>query len=167
LSLNITDLGDDSLFTFAVAEGVNLAVKSIYFDDDSALLDASNAAFSYGGDQVSFQTIAAGGNLPAGNSIGFESTYSTDATPPSGDDKNGIDNGEWFGITFFDTDYDSILASITSGGFDIGLHFGSLEGGYSEAASLGSVSAVPLPASIWLFGPGLLGFVGMGRRVSV
>lgn len=29
------------------------------------------------------------------------------------------------------------------------------------------VSAVPLPASIWLFGAGLLGFVGMGRRTEV
>ena len=30
-----------------------------------------------------------------------------------------------------------------------------------------TVSAVPLPASIWLFGAGLLGFVGLGRRTSV
>ena len=143
-----------------------LSLTTTDLGDDSAPLDPENTAFSYGGD-VSFQIITSGGNLPAGNNIGFTSTYSTDAVPPSGDDKNGIDNGEWFGITFFDTDYDSILASITSGGFDSGLHFGSLEGGYSEAASLGSVSAVTLPATIWLFGAGLLTFVGMGRRVTV
>jgi hypothetical protein len=30
-----------------------------------------------------------------------------------------------------------------------------------------SVSAVPVPAAIWLFGSALVGFVGMSRRTSV
>jgi hypothetical protein len=31
----------------------------------------------------------------------------------------------------------------------------------------GAVSAVPVPAAIWLFGSALIGFVGMSRRTSV
>jgi hypothetical protein len=30
-----------------------------------------------------------------------------------------------------------------------------------------SVSAVPVPAAIWLFGSALLGFIGYGRRTNV
>ena len=30
-----------------------------------------------------------------------------------------------------------------------------------------SVSAVPVPAAVWLFGTALIGFVGYGRRTSV
>ena len=168
LSLDITASGlDDTLFTFSVADGANLAVKSIYFDDGNDLLAGLTSAFSYSDvDEVAFQTITSGGNLPAGNSIGFVSTLSTDATPPSGDDKNGIDNGEWLGITFAGLDSSLLLSAIALGDFNIGLHMGSLEGGYSEAASL-SVSTVPVPAAIWLFGTGLLGFVGMSRRTEV
>lgn len=167
LSLDISDVGDDTLFKFSVADGTNLAVKSIYFDDGTSLLDYADVSFSYGGDQVSFQAFADGGNLPSGNNIGFTSDHVTDATPPSGDDKNGIDNGEWLGITFADTNFDSILSAISLGNLDLGMHIGSLEGGYSEAVALGSVSAVPVPAAFWLFGTGLLTFVGMGRRVTV
>lgn len=167
LSLDISDAGDDTLFTFAVADGANLAVKSIYFDDEAALLDPNAVSFSYGGDLVSFQAFTDGGNLPSGNTIGFTSDYSSDATPPSGDDKNGIDNGEWLGITFLDTDFDSILTAISLGTLDIGMHIGSLEGGYSESVALSSISAVPVPAAFWLFGTGLIAFVGMGRRINV
>ena len=35
---------------------------------------------------------------------------------------------------------------------------------YSWAVRDGDVSAVPIPASVWLFGSGLLGLVGMARR---
>ena len=168
LSLDITATGSDTLFTFAVAEGANLAVKSIYFDDATGLLtDANPITFGYSdANEVSFQTITDGGNLPAGTNYGFTTTSSTDATPPSGDDKNGIDNGEWFSILFGGVGSGDILSAISLGDFDIGMHIGSLEGGYSESVALG-VSAVPVPAAFWLFGTGLIAMVSLSRRTSV
>jgi hypothetical protein len=35
---------------------------------------------------------------------------------------------------------------------------------YAWAVQSGDVSAVPVPAALWLFGSGLLGLVGFGRR---
>ena len=40
-------------------------------------------------------------------------------------------------------------------------------GRISHVSDFDSVSAVPLPATIWLFGAGLMGFVAMGRRRSI
>ena len=37
-------------------------------------------------------------------------------------------------------------------------------GGHGWAVRAGDVSAVPVPAAVWLFGSGLLGLVGMARR---
>jgi len=40
-------------------------------------------------------------------------------------------------------------------------------GRISHVTDFDNVSTVPLPASIWLFGAGLIGFVGMSRKVTV
>ena len=37
----------------------------------------------------------------------------------------------------------------------------------SWAVQTGDVSAVPVPAAVWLFGSGLLGLIGVARRNSV
>jgi len=47
---------------------------------------------------------------------------------------------------------------------------GNFDGSFTAAntiAVVGSISPVPLPAAIWLFGPALLGFIGFGRRKQV
>jgi len=38
--------------------------------------------------------------------------------------------------------------------------------GYAWAVQSGDVSAVPVPAAVWLFGSGLLGLIGVARRKS-
>ena len=41
-------------------------------------------------------------------------------------------------------------------------------GGYAWAVQSGDVSAVPVPAAVWLFGSGLIGLIGMtSRKVRV
>ena len=40
-------------------------------------------------------------------------------------------------------------------------------GAISHVAIYGDVSAVPVPAAIWLFGTALIGFVGMSRKTTV
>jgi hypothetical protein len=70
--------------------------------------------------------------------------------------------------------FDILLADTIVGNFDI-LSLASLGGGLSWDMSyildpLGTdivrltVQAVPLPASLWLFGSGLLGLIGVARK---
>jgi hypothetical protein len=169
LSLEVTDEGGgETLFNFSVAAGDNAAVKEIFFDDAGGLLDFSSASFDesdgidpYG---VDFKPFMEGGNLPAGNTVDFDSTFFTKARSPSGDDKYGIDNGESLGISFFGTDFDTILAAIRVFDLGIGVHVGSVGDGYEFSESL---TVVPVPAAFWLFGSALIGFIGLSRKISV
>ena len=38
---------------------------------------------------------------------------------------------------------------------------------YSHWTEYGTVSAVPVPATVWLFGTALIGFIGFSRRTKV
>ncbi len=58
----------------------------------------------------------------------------------------------------FTLDYQAIVPSGGFAGFGYGLH---LEG------TVAAVSAVPVPAAVWLFGSGLLGLAGVARRKKV
>ncbi len=65
---------------------------------------------------------------------------------------------------YADTAFDSIKAwnfNFFSG--DQGAHDNSIEN-YAWAVRAGDVSAVPLPAAVWLFGSGLIGLLGLARR---
>jgi len=50
--------------------------------------------------------------------------------------------------------------------FDAGGQFNGSKGAYLSAWAVrsGDVSAVPVPAAVWLFGSGLLGLLGLARR---
>ena len=41
------------------------------------------------------------------------------------------------------------------------------DGGWSHYTEYGAMSAVPVPASVWLFGTALIGFIGFSRRTKV
>lgn len=64
------------------------------------------------------------------------------------------------------TDY----APVTSYGWDFNIGIGLQEGidktysVYAWAVHSGDVSAVPVPAAVWLFGSGLIGLIGFARR---
>ena len=105
--------------------------------------------------------------LSGGNSIGFDADFGADSGNSS--DEGIFDEGESLTILVKAFEYDRILSALngTSGeDFAIGLHVGSLVGGESESF-VTTVSPVPLPASVWLFGSALLGFIGFSRRTSV
>ena len=168
-SLDVTDEGDgNTLFKFTLADGDNAAIMEIFFDDEqlgllnplSATLDENGGTDLGGG--VDFGDIEVpGDNLPAGNTVQFYSSFSTAAVAPSGDNQNGIDNGEWLGINFYNTDFSAILAAISTGDLVIGLHVGSVGENYDFSESL---TVVPVPAAIWLFGTAMIGMVGFGKR---
>ena len=54
----------------------------------------------------------------------------------------------------------------TSGG-SLTVELGTNTNNYSHWTEYGAVSAVPVPAAIWLFGTALVGFIGMSRRRKV
>ena len=99
-TLDVTGNDTQTDFKFSVADtGPNAAIKEIYFGDLSSLLDPTTATLdetggTVAGGGVDFQPI----DVPAENfPAGFTATFSSEAEPPSGNDKNGIDNGEWLG----------------------------------------------------------------------
>lgn len=72
----------------------------------------------------------------------------------------GVFSGNDLAQPFFHTDFNTL-----EGGFDVGSagYFGFLD--VTSGAYLpGSLPPVPLPATVWLFGSGLLGLIGFARR---
>ena len=89
------------------------------------------------------------------------------------DNKTGtqtVDGVELTGIQSFywsGTAYASNPTNAWAFDFSDGIQFNGAKidpGGHGWAVRAGDVSAVPVPAAVWLFGSGLLGLVGMARR---
>lgn len=99
------------------------------------------------------------------NTLGNLAYYDTSGTGPqpgwgltnTGPFSNFQSDDYWSGVKSFD------------GWWDFAFNYGiqnSVSGTYSYALAVrdGDVSAVPVPAAIWLFGSGLIGLAGMARR---
>jgi hypothetical protein len=54
----------------------------------------------------------------------------------------------------------------TSGGI-LTVDLGTNTNNYSHYTEYGALSAVPVPAAVWLFGTALIGFIGFSRRTKV
>jgi len=62
--------------------------------------------------------------------------------------------------------YNVDIGILAAGGYTVNAYFtvdGVLDNGISRALT---VSPIPLPASVWLFGSGLIGLVGLSRRMK-
>lgn len=130
-------------------------VTRIFFEDRAGVLgDSAGIASSTGG--VAFVRND-GANLPGGNNIGFlvDSAFTATA-PPS---KNGLDPGESIVFLFTGSVYDSVVASIFSGDFRIGVHVQEIGFGAEDSAAF--VTVIPEPGSALL---GLLGTLLLLRR---
>jgi len=165
LFVEVTDAGSNQvLFTFTNT-GSNLSsIADIYFDDGTLLGIASIDNSSSG---VSFSQGANPGNLPGGNSIGFETTIGFLADSDAPVQPNGVNPGEYLGITFNllsgVTYADTITAMQTATDLRIGIHVQGFADGGSESF-VNNVTVVPIPAAVWLFGTGLIGLMGVARR---
>jgi len=160
-----TDTGyNQVLFTFINSGPDSSSIADVYFDDGTLLGIASIDNSSTG---VSFSQGANPGNLPGGNSIGFETTagFLADADAPV--QPNGVNPGEYLGITFDllsgITYADTIFALESATDLRIGIHVQGFADGGSESF-VNNVTVVPIPAAIWLFGTGLIGLIGIARR---
>jgi len=75
--------------------------------------------------------------------------------------------GDSFDILLAETisgSFDTLLLATLGGGLSLDISYLTDEIGSTDVIRLSVVSAVPLPAAVWLFGSGLLGLFGLSRR---
>ena len=170
LRVDVTDAGAGQvLFTFYHVGDVQMSITDIYFDDGTLLGIASIDDSDPG---VEFSLGADPGNLPGGNSVGFEATagMTADSDPPA--QPNGVNPGETVGILFnlqAGKTFADVLAALEigfgEGGLVIGIHVQGFDGGWSEAfITCEPPRTVPAPAGVALGLAGLAPVVTRRRR---
>ena len=174
LSVTVSDAGGDQvLFTFNNSGPAASSITDVYFDDGT-LLAISTITSSAG---VDFSQGASPGNLPSANSADpdFQTTagFSSDSNPPT--QPNGVNPGEWLGITFTlqgSQNYNDTIASLANGSLRIGIHVQGFDGGGSESfVNNGCIDCdipgVPDAAStMMLLGMALMGVEAVRRRLK-
>jgi len=164
LSLDVTSSSDQVLFTFSNTGSVDSFIAGIYFMYEGVDFLSFDSIINETG--VSFSEGARPGHLPAYHGL---PSFSVGADS-KGSGKSGIDPGESLGILFNlgGAVFDDVLNAMNSDDLVIGLHVQGLGHGnhFSESLRHHHVSAVPVPAAVWLFGSGLLALAGLVRRRS-
>ncbi|MGX2040210.1 PEP-CTERM sorting domain-containing protein [Methylocaldum sp. MU1018] len=160
------------LFVFRNVGPIASSIAGIYFDDDAdhiissvnGLIDADETTAGYTGDpNVDFSVGGTPAQLPAGNTVGFISTWRMTADDPA--PQNGINPGEIFGVMFNlagGFTLADLLQAKLAGDFRIGLHVISIGG--SGGGSDSYVNVVPEPGIVWLLASGLMGLGFANRR---
>ena len=178
LSVDVTNAGGGQvLFTFANIGPLASSITDVYFDDGSllgiaGLIDADDGV---GGDAgVDFTQLASPGNLPGANSASppFVTTagFSADSDPPV--QPNGVNPNESLGILFNligGQSFGDVITELNSADLRIGIHVQGFASGGSESFVNNPPDdprppRVPEPASLLLFGIGLLGLGAFARR---
>ncbi len=164
MHVEVWEEADDNRVRFEFHNTSTIASSTlgrIYFDGDS-LAGIWNIESDPG---VQFHQDATPGHLPAGNLLEpvFETnpSYSLAADNPM--PHNGVNSGEWVGVTFDlqpNLTYDSIINSLNDASLRIRLHVIGLPDG-SSASAINSTTgtanmSVPEPATIALLGLGSL-----------
>jgi len=160
LSVEVEEAGGNVLFTFLNdPQGLYSSISEIYFYGNESCL-TGNFSPSNKVNGVSFDTPAIPRDLPAWNST-LSRLFSTDADNPA--PKKGINPGESFTIGYTG-EFNDVIRYLDSGELIIGLHVISIDGNDGKSDSF--VSQVPIPAAAWMFGAGLIGLVGIRRKLG-
>jgi len=175
LFVDITDPGGGRVsFRFFNTGPLGSSITDVYFADGTLL----GIAQIINGTGVSFSQGASPPNLPGGNlaSPPFQTTagFLADSNPPVA--ANGVNPGEQMTIIFNlinGKTFANTLAALNlggaPGGLRIGIHVQAFVGGGSESfINRSPPTNVPEPASLLMFGIGMLGlgFLSYRRRIA-
>ena len=106
-------------------------------------------------------------SLPGGEQLSpvFETTASFTTVAVNPQPHNGVSEFETLGIVFdlqTGLSFGDVLTDLETGVLRIGLHVIDFSDTGSE--SFVNASPVPVPATIWLFGSGLIGLIGFAKK---
>jgi hypothetical protein len=160
IGLPDTGTGIQVQFLFTNTGPQASSITDVYFDGDGTLLNIASIDNTSIG--VSFSQLASPPSLPGGNNVSpsFLTTPGFSADSDSPTQPNGVNPGEYLGITFdlkTGGDFDDILGEIDSGELRIGIHVqGYASGGSESFINNGRTCEVPAPGAL------LLGCIGSG-----
>lgn len=152
-------------FRFQNAVGIQSSISEVYYDDGPLLgiasLSQQGANFVGGG--------ANPGNLPGGNTIGFNATqiFSADA---QGNPSNGLDVASDYLEMRFNlingTTFQGIVDSLQSGALRIGMHVRAIgqDGNSDGFVNTPPTVVIPLPGAAGMGIAGLMGIAAVRRR---
>lgn len=168
LSLDVTQLGSQVLFTFANEGPMASTITGTYFDDGAGVLDSLLTPIN--GSGVSFGSGGNPANLPAPmDPYHFGANFWATADSPKGLGGKGVDNtGEFVTIPFLLEDEKSfadVLAALGAGVTDPTSTIGTLRVGI-HVQSIGTTGLsdafILMPVHTPLPGAALLGVLGLG-----
>lgn len=138
-------------FVFRNSGPIASSITDIYFDNGlpvtSSLLSISSIDNSSVG--VSFSAGATPHNISGGNDIDFDVTNGLSLDSDPAVQPNGINPGEYLGVSLLASSYNDVLNDLNSGVLRVGLRAQGFADGSSESYVNG-ISVIPVPASILL-----------------
>jgi hypothetical protein len=170
LFVELNNLGTQVEFHFTNTGPEASSITQVYFDDGvlSGIASIDNSSTG-----VSFSYPASSSVLPGGNTVSppFVVTTGFSADSDSPTQPNGVNPGEYLGITFnISGDFDDVVGDLASGDLRIGIHVQAFSSDGSESFingdpinGNGGNHVIPAPGALLLGSIGA-GFVGWLRR---